>query len=677
MSSMLQMPTISQEARSAIRRLYRDWKELEQEKANLTTVTALPTSDMFVWHCNLRPDYGPYAGVIFHLVLHFPQNYPLCPPNVQLHTPLDHPNVFGDWICLDMLKEYYVSTPYVGWTCAYSTLSILLQLQSFLFAENIPQDWGGTYQAHRSSKKMNKTILAALDFEIEIETPDGTKIRHTHNQPWPPLPKYTGELGHIAIKYKPKDRRQAQGTKLVIMTPRRQRRAALQQQSFLYRGEEFPALSRPPTKTGPAAPMASPLENESTTISTEAEGDAKSAPGLPILPAEVIVEVCSFLEPKDLLRVQNMCLHWRNVALTYNLFEKTQARCYFSKVTIDDQEAILGVGLKVQYYDRVQRPDLKAASSPLDLLSLQAFEEDGVRTGVWGGHEESFDHFLPLVLNSKHAAKADPIIEKTVFSIMRTCHIPQTNNHHDKFHPHMIFQLLAALMNTMVVDLMNSSEKGRLHASEKALEGYCAFHHMLLHFAKRYPAIVDLANHQVGLFVTREKARHKRTTPNLGVLLICLTLSRVGWESLRRPLVMEVFDRQVRWNVKAYPSLAKQSLPVDKRLGQSFIAAKTSLRLLMFQVHFMSSIGRPSNTRGPFDVLDLYEKRMGKPTTSQKEDLQRNAKAILKVGTWNEFFQRLGGQVPTQQRIHEILLQAVVNSDRKGYNPTQSRDHHR
>jgi hypothetical protein len=61
---------------------------------------------------------------------------------VELCTPLDHPDVFGGWICLDMLKSYYVSTPYKGWTSAYSTLSILLQLQSFLFAENVPKEEG-------------------------------------------------------------------------------------------------------------------------------------------------------------------------------------------------------------------------------------------------------------------------------------------------------------------------------------------------------------------------------------------------------------------------------------------------------------------------------------------------------------------------------------------------------
>lgn len=41
-----------------------------------------------------------------HLHLTFPQSYPLAPPTVTLVTDLSgHPNVFGGWICLDMLKD--------------------------------------------------------------------------------------------------------------------------------------------------------------------------------------------------------------------------------------------------------------------------------------------------------------------------------------------------------------------------------------------------------------------------------------------------------------------------------------------------------------------------------------------------------------------------------------------
>lgn len=80
------------------------------------------------------------------MIIKFPDNYPEAPPKVNLCTVIEgHPNVF-DWgeeypyICLDMLKGHTSKTPYEGWSSAYSVLSLLLQLQSFLFEENaVPQ----------------------------------------------------------------------------------------------------------------------------------------------------------------------------------------------------------------------------------------------------------------------------------------------------------------------------------------------------------------------------------------------------------------------------------------------------------------------------------------------------------------------------------------------------------
>ncbi len=48
---------------------------------------------------------GPLQGQPVKMELRFPDTYPAAPPNVRLCTPIsNHPNVFGDWICLDMLK---------------------------------------------------------------------------------------------------------------------------------------------------------------------------------------------------------------------------------------------------------------------------------------------------------------------------------------------------------------------------------------------------------------------------------------------------------------------------------------------------------------------------------------------------------------------------------------------
>lgn len=106
-------------------------KDLEElEKNNLPTVgvTARPLEDdLFQWHANIRgPEGTPYEGGIFHLEITIPETYPHHPPSINLPVTIPHPNIFENRLCLDMLEED-------GWSSAYTILSILIQLQSFLF----------------------------------------------------------------------------------------------------------------------------------------------------------------------------------------------------------------------------------------------------------------------------------------------------------------------------------------------------------------------------------------------------------------------------------------------------------------------------------------------------------------------------------------------------------------
>lgn len=73
--------------------------------------------------------------------MRFPQSYPNHPPSIQLYNHIPHPNVFGGYICLDMIQyDNARKEEGGGWTSAYSVQSILTQLQSFLFQENLSED---------------------------------------------------------------------------------------------------------------------------------------------------------------------------------------------------------------------------------------------------------------------------------------------------------------------------------------------------------------------------------------------------------------------------------------------------------------------------------------------------------------------------------------------------------
>jgi ubiquitin-protein ligase len=72
-----------------------------------------------------------------HLTIEFRKEYPLLAPNVTIQSKIDHPNVFGEYICATMLNTEE------GWTAAYTLKGIVIQLLSFFCSDSLEQDHGG------------------------------------------------------------------------------------------------------------------------------------------------------------------------------------------------------------------------------------------------------------------------------------------------------------------------------------------------------------------------------------------------------------------------------------------------------------------------------------------------------------------------------------------------------
>jgi len=172
-------------------------------------------------------------------------------------------------------------------------------------------------------------------------------------------------------------------------------------------------------------------------------------------------------------------------------------------------------------------------------------------------------------------------------------------------------------------------------------------------------------------FLASDRGRDKSATPDLGRLLICLTLSSKGWHALRYPFLQEMLARNVRWVLQKKRWLGTTSPPhapsPRARASATFEASLTSLRLVAFQIAFMNQVGRPAGSTGPSDVLAGYVRRLGRPTQIQRERLQATAKRTLQLGGWSEFFALVGAQVPDPVMLHELLVGAVASSAKKGY----------
>merc|ERR1719474_1809318 len=169
--------TMNPSKRRALKRLQRDLVELE--RANLTSIAAIPLDkNFFEWHVNIKATEGVYAGIYLHLILTFPDSYPNNPPRVQLCTTIEHPNVFYGYICLSMLRNETGNVPYEGWSGAYSATSVLMQLQSFLFAENIDQDGGYVSHNTLSEYDIQNVVRTCTQFTC-------SKCGHSHYNPRP------------------------------------------------------------------------------------------------------------------------------------------------------------------------------------------------------------------------------------------------------------------------------------------------------------------------------------------------------------------------------------------------------------------------------------------------------------------------------------------------------------
>ncbi|KAL0492005.1 hypothetical protein AKO1_010097 [Acrasis kona] len=175
----------------ATKRLMKDYKQIEMEP--LPGVAAAPIEkNLFIWHANIRgPEGTPWDRGIFHMVLSFPQSYPNDPPTITLCTRMEHPNVIGNSICLDMLeKRDSVGDveEYQGWSSAYTVQSILIQLQAFLFEAEVGKILANINNPQEYEKK-KKEWLSGVNWSVEqsLQYTDKQVGHFPPRSPWPPF----------------------------------------------------------------------------------------------------------------------------------------------------------------------------------------------------------------------------------------------------------------------------------------------------------------------------------------------------------------------------------------------------------------------------------------------------------------------------------------------------------
>ncbi|KAI8591923.1 hypothetical protein BDZ88DRAFT_494657 [Geranomyces variabilis] len=569
-------------------RLLRDLQEMHREPVAGVEVHVCE-QDVTRLCVVLAPQSGQFLGIKLHLSVQIPQDYPKSGPQVSISTPFKHPNVFGGYICCDILKGRIVreSDGYIGgYTPAYSLQTIFVQLLSFFTAGRVEQEYGGFTTAYKVDKpalqeKIARFVCKSCGFNLN-------------------------------------------------------------------------ASRSPNSKKRPENPTFVPLGRKDSGYQGVSSVD-NTACALQILDAvpDCWRLVAENLTTRDLLTFSRAYPPFGKAVDTTSDCLRRELRCFYLHVGFKDE--VLGVGVSSTGTGR----QIKIASG-FELLSHKAFREFRVREGPWG---ETINEFLPLVLNAPHFEKARPMIEDRLMALARR------NDGRGTFDPAVVLQVIAKWMNQMVVDLMkdvggedlgtgSAATKTVLHASEKALNGYCTLLHILLTFARRYRTITETAHQRVQRFLARESGRSKKEVPDFGEFLCWFAVvPGLSWSAVGRTLFNELLARNVYWTLMKYPHLAYMETSTSPlRLQQTFLASATGLRLFMFQSFFLRKL-----------VWDDSPKTYGFPSPALSATLAKEARRILTVTTWDQVHEVLRLEVPSASAMSTVLKLAVCRSEEKEY----------
>ena len=195
----------------AIKRVLRDLAEIEANPISGISVAMPNINNPFIMHGNIEIRDGIYEGILIHLVIHIPDEYPIKPPAVNIAPGLDfghkyHEHIYdnqtyGNSICTDLTSNFaghfslidsYGKPTRSGWTPSYTLSSVLIQLQVFFADPDLEK------HMLPSDEEISRLKQHIEKFELDVKIDDGMgeerTVTHSRKHPYPPLSCETTNL---------------------------------------------------------------------------------------------------------------------------------------------------------------------------------------------------------------------------------------------------------------------------------------------------------------------------------------------------------------------------------------------------------------------------------------------------------------------------------------------------
>ncbi|KAJ7784462.1 hypothetical protein B0H16DRAFT_1681859 [Mycena metata] len=680
---------------SLLSRLYQDLAELHNSPYPGVTVYT-DDSNIRQFCLILTPPSGPWKNLSLHFDVRLPDGWPTVPPLVSSSVDIDHPNLFGSYVCCDLLKQrdqiYRGSGYNGGYTPALTLRGLFLQFLTFFSSTKVEQEHGGYWEVGDCTKvwyARRSDLVGRLDPArggTSQQVPKDLMSDETQKKLRRQFDKVKSEstvvyqknteIGPLTqtIKTKP-------GPNTIHRIEERNHRWISTYKAI--RQWQCPRCAygtdAVPYCVGVADGGARDVDQMSLFVPPPATCK------LDILNDDILYEMAVRLPSESVISFSIAYPRLHDIVQSSHLLLERELRCFFLRTGLS--ESVLGIGVAFNFRART-------LSSDFDWLSQRAFTKFSVRESI---EKRKFTFFLPLAFSRLHFERALPDIWSRLDLIdreLQRAEAQMNKNTRDRDngppkHAEVV-GVVYKMMTNIVIVLMKScddaltqrldhpdlSRNTLLYASEKAVVGYCHLFHLMVCLCRSEHSILHDATNRLRRFIDTQDARTKTHVPDLGELIILIMLvvclppvdpdKPIRWATLVRPFLEEIIIRNVRWVLKDAPHLeVLEEGPSNYRLAETLFSSKTSLRLVMFQIGFLDLF---------FDAygsdLGRLDDNYGFPEAQLPEKMVKEIKEIYTVDNWSAFFERVRHPEAAafgKDKLSEILRDAVKTSAKRHY----------